>query len=293
MLKAKNHHSSQITVLAQDWQRGRWPETGLYHLAGDSLLVTLQDWLRAYPWQLPLAGSLGLFGLLGVVRWKRELNLRRREGEEMKRGLHTTGDPMIGKALGGYRVVARLGAGGMGTVYRVEDSQGGALAAKVIYHEGLSSENINRFRREFRILMKLQHPDLVRAMDYGEEEGLAYCVMELVEGQTLDRIMSLQGSAWDIVWPLFRRVLIAVAYAHSHGIVHRDLKPGNILVSSEGAIKVVDFGLARQMDITAITATGGVLPRPVMPLRNSFWPNATRWSRAPTSTPWEFSSSSG
>ena len=248
VLKAPAHADLRVPVRAQDWSSGRLPSTGSFALSGANPLVTLGDYVAVYP--IPVVGCV-LFLIVGVIKarqWRR--GLRR-----LSEGLKTTGDPLIGKKLGTYQVESRLGQGGMAAVYRVRHPDGGFYAAKVIYFEQAESAELLRFRREFRVLLQLQHPHLLRAFDYGEEARMAYCVSELLEGQTLDHYVKPGGLSWGEVWPWVRAILEGLACAHKAGIVHRDLKPANIMICGQTA-KILDFGLARQAQLTAVTLTG-------------------------------------
>ena len=151
--------------------------------------------------------------------------------------------------IGPYRVVARLGSGGMGAVYLAEQDLDGIsrkVAIKVIPRALADEEMVRRFRQERQILARLEHPNIARMLDAGQTpDGLPYLVMEYVEGVPIDRYaagaqLTLKGRV-----ALFEAVCDAVVFAHRNLIVHRDLKPGNILVTSEGVPKLLDFGIAK------------------------------------------------
>ena len=157
---------------------------------------------------------------------------------------------MIGNKLGPYEITAKLGEGGMGEVYRATDTKlDREVAIKVLpaaFTE--DKERLARFEREAKLLAQLNHPNI--AQIYGlEASGGAYAlVMELVPGPTLDE--RLAAGAFSITESLSTALQIAQALeeAHEKGIVHRDLKPQNVKASSEGKVKVLDFGLAKAMD---------------------------------------------
>jgi serine/threonine protein kinase len=193
-------------------------------------------------------------GLVKARQWRSGM-------KRLSAGLKTTGDPLIGKQLGAYQVESRLGQGGMAAVYKVRHADGGFYAAKVVYFQHAESLELLRFRREFRVLLQLQHPALLRAFDYGEEAQMAYCVSELLEGETLDHYVQPGGSSWASIWPWVRSILEGLRCAHQAGIVHRDLKPANIMVCASG-VKILDFGLARQAQLTAVTLTGQAFGTP-------------------------------
>src|SRR5882762_9236593 len=137
-----------------------------------------------------------------------------------------------------YRIISKLGEGGMGAVYRATDTKLGRDVAIKVLPEGFGQDatRMARFEREAQVLASLNHPNI--AAIYGVEEGAL--VMELVEGETLAGPLSVQQAL-----PLVHQLIDALEWAHERGIVHRDLKPANIKVTPEGRIKVLDFGLAK------------------------------------------------
>jgi serine/threonine protein kinase/ketosteroid isomerase-like protein len=174
------------------------------------------------------------------------------------------GDPMVGRVLDGkYEIVAPLGAGGMGAVYRARRVLiGDEVAVKVLHARLVDDEKlVERFRREARAAAQLHHPNVVTIHDYGEArgpEGFAYIVMELVRGESLRDLMRREGRlAPERAVSLMRDVCAGVAAAHRRGIVHRDIKPDNIIVtpadedSPSERVKVVDFGIAKLRDFAA------------------------------------------
>src|SRR5881628_2953166 len=165
--------------------------------------------------------------------------------------------------LGPYEIVAPLGAGGMGEVYRARDTRlGRDVAIKVLPQHLTSSPEVRtRFEREARTVSSLNHPNICTLHDIGREGDTDYLVMELVEGETLaDRL-----AAGPLPAPEVLRIGIEIAdgldKAHRAGIVHRDLKPGNIMLAKSGA-KLMDFGLARAAGLAA--AAGSLTQSPTM-----------------------------
>jgi eukaryotic-like serine/threonine-protein kinase len=154
-----------------------------------------------------------------------------------------------GRRAGPWRIVSLIARGGMGEVYRAEraDGQFEQQVALKLLRSGFDQEwLVSRFAAERRILASLDHPNLARVLDGGTtDEGIPYFVMELVDGQPIDRYA--QGLPVQERLALFRTVCQVVAYAHSKGVVHRDLKTDNILVTAEGVLKLVDFGIAKQL----------------------------------------------
>ncbi|MFN8605970.1 MAG: serine/threonine-protein kinase [Vulcanimicrobiota bacterium] len=262
VLKAPDHGALRVSIPAQDWTAGRLPvEGGEYRLVATSAWVGARDFTGVHPW-LSVCLLLGLVtATLAAARWRRDSLRRLQENSQLASQLQSTGDPLLGKNLGRYRVEARIGQGGMGSVYRVVDPAGGAYAAKVLYFDSLDEQQLSRFRREFRVISRFQHPALVRGLDYGEEQGLAYCVMELVQGHTLEEYVRPGGLPWPDVRPWIEKILSGLSHAHHSGIVHRDIKPSNIMVIGD-QIKILDFGLARHSKITALTLTGHAMGTP-------------------------------
>ena len=157
-----------------------------------------------------------------------------------------------GTRIGPYKLVREIGHGGMGTVYLAErdDEQYRQQVAIKLITPGLGGEAIRkRFRNEMQILADLNHPNIARLLDGGQTaEGVPYLVMEYVEGRPIDTFCDEQRLSIEERLKLFSSVCAGVQYAHQHLVIHRDIKPGNILVTSEGIPKLVDFGIAKLLD---------------------------------------------
>ena len=167
----------------------------------------------------------------------------------------------VGTRIGAYRILREIGHGGMGTVYLAErdDEHYRQQVAIKLINPGLHSETIQRrFRNEMQILADLNHPNIARLFDAGETaDGVPNLVMEYVEGVPINRYCNEHDLSTEQRLQLFCIVCNAVQYAHQHLVIHRDIKPGNILVTSEGLPKLVDFGIAKLLDrdIQDATAT--------------------------------------
>jgi len=156
---------------------------------------------------------------------------------------------LVGRQLGHYRLLSQLGAGGMGEVYlaaRADDQYRKQVAIKLV-KRGMDTDNIlRRFRHERQILAALDHPNIARLLDGGvSEDGLPYFVMEYIAGDPITEYCDSHQLSTEARLKLFRQVCAAVHYAHQNLVVHRDLKPGNILVTEEGAPRLLDFGIAK------------------------------------------------
>src|SRR4051794_34396716 len=169
---------------------------------------------------------------------------------------------MIGEKLGTFRIEAILGTGAMGVVYRAtSETTGKPAAVKVVSGEITQrSKTYERFRREADILQQFRHPHIVRFLAVGRYKGTSYFAMEYVPGETLEQMLRRRGPLpWNEVSDLGIQICEALHYAHEHGVVHRDLKPSNLMVSEKGQVKLTDFGIAKDLDATALTATGRTL----------------------------------
>ncbi len=167
---------------------------------------------------------------------------------------------MQGRRLGGYELRDKLGEGGMGAVYLAHDpTLDRSAAVKIIRAETLTAEGKDRFLREARACSRINHPNIITVYAAGEENGTPYMAMELIEGRTLRSIMHDGPLAWRTATKWLIELLDALQRLHAEGIVHRDLKPENIMVTRDGIIKLMDFGLAHLTTQTAITQEGTTL----------------------------------
>ena len=162
-------------------------------------------------------------------------------------------DALKGKMIGRYRIVRVAGRGGMGTVFLATRDDGEfrqEVAIKVVSSAFLGSESLRRFRQERQILAGLSHPNITRLLDGGvTEEGLPYLVMEHIEGESLSEYADREDLDIEGRLRIFVKACRAIAYAHSNLVIHRDIKPTNIMVTRDGEPKLLDFGLAKILDI--------------------------------------------
>lgn len=171
---------------------------------------------------------------------------------------------MVGQAIGKYRVVSRLGRGGMGTVYKaVDETLQREVAIKSLNADLSDPEVLKRFRAEAVTLARLNHPNIATLFELTEHDGQLLMVMELVQGETFDKVSERLGpmSVARAV-ELCGHVLDALSHAHKAGIVHRDLKPANLMLADSGVVKVMDFGLARMQGTEHLTNDGFMIGTP-------------------------------
>ncbi len=154
---------------------------------------------------------------------------------------------MIGTTLSHYRITATIGIGGMGEVYRAEDTKLGRRIALKILPAAMakSPERLQRFQREAKAIASLNHPNIVTLYSVEEADGVHFLTMELIEGDDLERLLEEGGLPLAKVFEIAIPLADALVAAHERGIVHRDLKPANVMVTTDGRIKVLDFGLAK------------------------------------------------
>jgi eukaryotic-like serine/threonine-protein kinase len=155
---------------------------------------------------------------------------------------------LVGQRIGAYVIEAEIGRGGMGSVWRARRADGrfeGVVAVKFLRAAWLGSAGEQRFKLEGLLLARLDHPHIARLMDAGLLEGQPYLTLEYVKGEPIDAYCARHSLDLPARLRLFLDVLAAVSHAHTHLIVHRDIKPGNILVTGEGTVKLLDFGIAK------------------------------------------------
>src|SRR3954449_3772188 len=162
---------------------------------------------------------------------------------------------------GRYRIMRKLGTGGMANVYLAEDQElGRRVAIKILNDRHANDEQfVERFRREAKNAAALSHPNVVSIYDRGDAEGTYYIAMEYLDGRSVKELIVSRGPApVNVSIEYARQILSALRFAHRHGIVHRDIKPHNVLVDGEGRVKVTDFGIARA-GTSQMTETGSIV----------------------------------
>ncbi|HEY4002869.1 MAG TPA: protein kinase [Candidatus Xenobia bacterium] len=170
--------------------------------------------------------------------------------------------------VGRFQLVRKLGQGGTGVVWEARDTRSGArVALKILRHGDLTPLEVARFNREYSVLSRLSHANLVQVYEYGMDGGRPFYTMELLEGTTLAALTAAEDLPREDLWgarnPVIFRILFALLDAmehlHRRGIVHRDVKPGNIMLTPGGGIKLMDFGLARDASVDAVLTEPGTI----------------------------------
>lgn len=237
---------------------------------------TLSHQLRFHP-LFPVLALLGLAMAIGIPLFlqlrktdkarkaarvrEQEAAIALKAAQEMKE----ENDPRLdGKTVGCYQVLRQLGEGGFATVYLVEHTEyHDQFAMKILKRGQFTDDTVSRMARELAIGRDLSHPNLVKIVAFGEHRNAPYLVMDYVQGRQIAEILEKGRPRLDETLALFEQMCEGVAYAHSLGIVHRDLKPENMILTPEGVLKILDFGIAKPVDDQEkLTKTGEAFGTP-------------------------------
>lgn len=259
---AEGYETREEIIESRNFDQGEYPVGGTLELRPTP--VTRAKHLALYTsWVILLSVPIAAF----VWRLRKDSALAKEQLadlQELQAEAMLSKDTVLGQRLGSYLLTAFLGKGGMAAVYRGTDGPaprtGNAVAVKVLSSLD-DDQSVERFRREVQICQKLIHPNIVALHDWGEEAGLIYLALELVEGGSLEDWMK-NGLSLAESLRIFDEILAGMEFAHLQGVTHRDLKPDNILMTKGGKPKVADFGLAKSLAIKTVTVTGAVMGTP-------------------------------
>ena len=169
---------------------------------------------------------------------------------------------LVGRKLGPFIVDKELGSGAMGSVYRAQHEKTAQIVAIKLISAALAGNEqaLARFQREVSILKQLDHPNITKYYGSGRWHKTPFYIMEFIEGESLDQVLERRGRlTWEEVIAIGTQLCAALQHAHDQGIIHRDLKPANLMVLADGTCKLTDFGIAKDTDVTALTAANSTL----------------------------------
>jgi len=169
-------------------------------------------------------------------------------------------DPLLGKSFGGFITGRLIGKGGMGRVYQARRPDGGVAPFVIKVFSAVDPEALQRFRREGRLMAELQHSNIVRVLEAGGEGSVAYLILERVDGPSLQELLEKRKRfTWEGATRALRQIATALQAVHERGVVHRDIKPHNVLLASDGTLKLCDFGIAKTNHSDSTSTRAGAI----------------------------------
>lgn len=271
ILRRNGYVDREVSLSEANLKQGVWParELSIPRLKAKNP----KAWLATSWLHHPVASAFTFLALVGLGYFATLFFREHRRGSVIQAYAAKAGDdPYVGKRLAEFRIVELLGEGGFGRVYRalpehsLDESK--AVAIKLLtknenaqdeVSEALNEQMRRRFEREAQLAMEVNHPNVVRLYEDGQQDGLHYSVMEYVHGASLGSIIEDRKLSADEALRYLKSIAEGLNYAHEMGIVHRDVKPENIMVAEDGTVKVLDFGLAKKMGRDHLTCTGHYL----------------------------------
>lgn len=268
-LATQKQGSQTLELPDQDLILQAWADSGFLRYSSERRLLGSAQFAemtmsRGPSWPRIL-GLLGVLTALGLLAYRLKSRQHSKVLATLQSHLNEDEDAWIGRVIGDYRIDARLGQGGMATVYRAQrlvSDNSEPLALKVLPLEGTTALTVERFYRECKVASQLLHPNLVRVYDYGQRGQLLYLALEYVDGSTLRNTIPENGLPISEAVRWMTAMTEAMAYCHKRNIAHCDLKPENVMINLRGQLKILDFGLARDVHLAHLTPTHCVVGTP-------------------------------
>ncbi len=262
--KLDSRQRAEIVIRKAGYAEWRSNDKTQVRIDAELVPAALDTWVAYLLRHYPVPVALLVLGVPGGVAFA--LLKMRRKNEVLERDIETIEEAQQAddmSVVGKYRVRGFLGEGSYCKVYDVEHVDTGKVyALKMLKADLVDETATNRFLRECEIGRELECPEVVKVYDYGEHKGSPYMVAELLHGDTLESRMADETFDLDEAIAIMRHLCIGLKEAHHRGVIHRDLKPANIMLTHDGGVKILDFGIAHCMDKQKLTKTGSALGTP-------------------------------